>query len=223
MKQYLSTSAEYRKELENQAKQLKYKQRLLHEEAEYLREQINSGKLSKKLVSEYQVQVSNLSLAWWDVQEQLKSTSFDKLTSHLDIYKEGVEKLNKELELSQAIMSTYNEDSEEYRQEVQKQIELTQRKIKETEDEARAIKRLMETEKLSAVEKKALQDRLDELTKSYWDLTSVIKNNEEVLNRQREEYADKVIDAIKKAYETERDYHSKMIDDQKMDAARESP
>ncbi|MGK4040959.1 phage tail tip lysozyme [Heyndrickxia oleronia] len=221
MKQYTSTSAEYRKELDLQASKLKYKQDLMHKEAEYLRQQIASGKLSAAQVAEYTVKVSELSIAWWDVKEALDNVKFDKMTSHLDIYKENVEDLNKELELSQAIMSTYNEDSEEYRNEIQKQITLTQRKIKETQDEAKAIKKLMETEKLSAIQKKALQDRLDELTKSYWDLTSVIKSNEEALLRQREEFADKAIDAIKKAYETERDYKSKLIE-QQMDEAEKA-
>lgn len=221
MKQYTSTSAEYRKELDLQASKLKYKQDLMHKEAEYLRQQIASGKLSAAQVAEYTVKVSELSIAWWDVKEALDNVKFDKMTSHLDIYKENVEDLNKELELSQAIMSTYNEDSEEYRNEIQKQITLTQRKIKETQDEAKAIKKLMETEKLSAIQKKALQDRLDELTKSYWDLTSVIKSNEEALLRQREEFADKAIDTIKKAYETERDYKSKLIE-QQMDEAEKA-
>ncbi|WEG18488.1 transglycosylase SLT domain-containing protein [Alkalihalophilus pseudofirmus] len=108
--QYIDQGTEnYTDRVDKQLAQLAYKQQTLHNQANFLRDQIASGMLTPAQVAEYEEMISDLGLAWWDVRHEIESVRQaqrdfigSKLEEQKGQYIEGLqkayEKLNKELE-----------------------------------------------------------------------------------------------------------------------------
>ncbi|KOS61418.1 peptidoglycan DD-metalloendopeptidase family protein [Lysinibacillus agricola] len=79
-------SKAYRDELEKETKHLKYKQTLLHNEANFIRNQLKRKDLSPALKGELTTQLSELSLAWWDVAESIKDVNEKIQNSKVESY-----------------------------------------------------------------------------------------------------------------------------------------
>lgn len=175
MKQYTSTSAEYRKELDLQASKLKYKQSLLHKEAEFLRAQIKSGKLSDALVAEYTDRVSELSLRWWDVEESLDNVIVSNINSILEQTAEKIDDLDFIISSSEATMEQYNDTSEEYKKELLTQGDALKIKSQLIKEDIELLKEQIANQKLSKQQVAEYQEKIEDLTSELYNLNSATK------------------------------------------------
>lgn len=146
-------SVKYNNLLKQQVSHYKYKQTLLHKEAEYLRGQIKSGKLNKRQVDELTQKVSELSLAWWDVENQINSvnqslkqmreqvadevidTLKDALSQQRDMMSAQYDKQLQDLENAyDKTIETYDKDLEEFEKAHDKKMDLLDDELKKYED-----------------------------------------------------------------------------------------
>lgn len=192
--QLAPTSSGYRDELHIQAEALREKQNLVHEQAELIR---NSGLKSDDLTQ----QVKELQTTWHDLDTQIKDMSFDWINSKLDQMGETVVDIDDKLATSQAKASTYEEGSVEWRKEMDRQVDLYEKKQKAVSKEADFIRTQLKNDSLSVARKKELNQILKELSLSWWELEGSIKDVNESVKAQNEQVADELIDLIKEAYE----------------------
>lgn len=103
--QQLEHSQAYRNELEKETKHLKYKQDLLHKEANFIREQLERTDLSPAFKDELTTQLSELSLSWWDVKESIESVDISKLESLSEYYEELRKASQNKIDLTNAVLN----------------------------------------------------------------------------------------------------------------------
>ncbi|ARF70781.1 hypothetical protein B7C51_25255 (plasmid) [Paenibacillus larvae subsp. pulvifaciens] len=190
---YVKNSREYRQELEEQNGLLKYKQVLLHNEAEEIRA---SGLVTDELNSKLQ----DLGSSWWDLRRQIEEKTFEIITNKLDEMSEAISKVDIELKILGNQMSEYDEKSADYQLALKKQIEMLKEKQQLAHEEAEYIREQLKNDDLSAQRKKELSDRAKELGSSWWEFQTAIMNVEKTLKQQKENIADQLIQLYKDMY-----------------------
>jgi hypothetical protein len=123
-------------------------------------------------------------------------------------------KFDKQIIDSQRRQSMYEVGSKDWEAELKLQNDIHKKKMEFTILEREELKKALRTENLSAEEKANLKKKVDELSISYGELTDAIRDNEQTLAEAKAEMADKVIETVKKAIETERDLKLAAIDDE---------
>jgi TP901 family phage tail tape measure protein len=123
-------------------------------------------------------------------------------------------KFDKQIIDSQRRQSMYEVGTKDWEAELKLQNDIHKKKMDFTLKEREELKKALRTENLSAEEKANLKKRIDELSISYGELTDAIRDNEQTLADAKAEMADKVLDTVKKAIETERDLKLAAIDDE---------
>ncbi|WP_274598157.1 transglycosylase SLT domain-containing protein [Anoxybacillus flavithermus] len=143
MSVYNEESNEYQKELEIQNKLLRQKKKLLHQEAEYIRKQLKSEKLSAEQKRELKERIEEISLAWLDLENQIKSIQETIAGRVIDIFKKSYQKqkdfaleaINKEMDAlekaHQKKMKMYDEDLSRFEETVNKKIGLIDKQAEE--------------------------------------------------------------------------------------------
>ncbi len=205
--QQLEHSKAYRDELEKETKHLKYKQSLLHKEANFIREQLKRTDLSPAFKDELTTQLSELSLSWWDVEESIKSVDEQIENSKIAEFDKKIESLNDSISKSNKLMDMYAKGTKEYNDEQKKIISALYEKQKAYESEAEALRRSIKLEKLSIKELERKKERLKELSSTWLDTQSeIIRINSDI--------ADELINTMKDAYGQQRDYEIALKDKQ---------
>lgn len=154
------------------------------------------------------------------------------------------------IQRSQKILSTYNYDSKEYRQELKKQIQMYKDRQKMLNIQADLFRKEIKNEKLSIEKKQEMKDKINQLSLAWWDLESQIKQNNNTLRdyeiaeqkrieelemerleriqeaekeslEKRKNLADKIIDIYKDVYAKQKEIALNSIDDE-MEALEES-
>jgi TP901 family phage tail tape measure protein len=204
-------TAKNAKETNEQIMQLKVKQKLMHEEAEYLR---NSGIQSDDLTQK----TLELSQSYRDVQDQIDALNGDLADNSLYKYEKGIESTNAELALSSARLSTYDEESKEYRAELIKQIKINETLQKQKEEEAVAIRKILKdnekSHKLSIEKVEEYNQKLAALKLEWWDIEAAIKQSNDALKDFNDNIADNAIELLKDMYEKQKDAIIDAIDEQ---------
>ncbi|MFF5816713.1 phage tail tip lysozyme [Lysinibacillus capsici] len=197
--QQLEHSQAYRIELENETKHQKYKQSLLHKEANFIREQLKRTDLSLEFKDELSVQLSELSLSWWDIQENIEGIDEQIENSKINEFDRKIEQLNDTISQSNTLMSLYTKGSKEYNNEQKNIISALYSKQKAYEAEAEALRLSLQLEKLSNKEIEQKTNRLKELSSAWLEVQSeIVQTNSSI--------ADELISAMKEAYSQQRDY-----------------
>jgi TP901 family phage tail tape measure protein len=204
-------SPKYNTELKNQITQLEAKQKLMHDEAELIR---NSGIESDDLTQK----TLELSQAWRDAQDQITAINDQMADNSLIKYEESISSINNELSMSTARLATYDQESKEYRNEIQKQIAINQKLKKATENEATAIRAILKenekSHKLSVEQVNNYKNKLKELSITWWDIEGAIVQSTNALKDFNENVADKAIDLLKEMYEKQKDAIIDAIEEQ---------
>jgi TP901 family phage tail tape measure protein len=204
---YTSTSEQYRDELDDQSKKLAYKQDLMEKEAEYLRKQMKSEKLSLAVKDQLQAKLSELSLGWWDVNEAIQAVEKSIVDSKLEQFSDLIEGANNSIEKSRILMELHTKGSDKYNKEQQKIIKTMEYQQTLYHKEAEYIREQLRNEKLSVEQKKELEKQLSALSLAWWGLENQILD-------YNQQIADEAIDIIKKSYEQKRDYEIKLKEEQ---------
>jgi len=203
----LEHSQEYRDELEKETKHLKYKQDLLHKEADLIREQLKRTDISPEYKDELTAKLSELSLAWWDVDESLKSVNEQVENSKIAEFDKKIEKLNDSISRSTTLMNMHVKGTKEYNDEQKNIISKLYEKQKAYEAEAEALRKSIQLDKLSIKEIERKTERLKELSSTWLETQSeIIRINSDI--------ADELISTMKDAYGQQRDYELALKDEQ---------
>ncbi|MFJ7731163.1 peptidoglycan DD-metalloendopeptidase family protein [Lysinibacillus sp. NPDC097231] len=205
--QQLEHSQEYRDELEKETKHLKYKQDLLHKEADFIREQLKRTDISPDYKDELTTQLSELSLTWWDVAESIEGVDEKIENSKIAEFDKKIEKLNDSISLSTTLMNMHVKGTKEYNDEQKNIISKLYEKQKAYEAEAEALRKSIQLDKLSIKEIERKTERLKELSSTWLETQSeIIRINSDI--------ADELISTMKDAYGQQRDYELALKDEQ---------
>lgn len=205
--QQLEHSQAYRDELEKETKHLKYKQDLLHKEANFIREQLKRTDLSPAFKDELTTQLSELSLSWWDVEESIKSVNEQIENSKIAEFDKKIESLNDSISKSSKLMELHAKGSKEYNTEQKNIVTTLYEKQKAYEAEAEALRKSIQLDKLSIKEIERKKERLKELSSTWLELQSeIVRINSDI--------ADELINTMKDAYGQQRDYELALKDKQ---------
>lgn len=205
--QQLEHSQAYRNELEKETKHLKYKQDLLHKEANFIREQLKRTDLSPAFKDELTTQLSELSLSWWDVEESIKSVNEQIENSKIAEFDKKIESMNDSISKSNRLMEIHVKGSKEYNAEQKNIVSTLYEKQKAYEAEAEALRKSIQLDKLSIKEIERKKDRLKELSSTWLELQSeIVRINSDI--------ADELINTMKDAYGQQRDYELALKDKQ---------
>lgn len=205
--QQLEHSQAYRDELQKETKHLKYKQDLLHKEANFIREQLKRTDLSPAFKDELTTQLSELSLSWWDVEESIKSVNEQIENSKIAEFDKKIESMNDSISKSNRLMEIHVKGSKEYNAEQKNIVTTLYEKQKAYEAEAEALRKSIQLDKLSIKEIERKKDRLKELSSTWLELQSeIVRINSDI--------ADELFNTMKDAYGQQRDYELALKDKQ---------
>ncbi|QWU14447.1 phage tail tape measure protein, TP901 family, core region [Paenibacillus sophorae] len=205
MAQYAQGTPEYNKELNYQI-ELKKKQKKENDDLiSSLDSLIKSENLDAATKKNLKAILDELNLK--DYTADIKDLNAQLIASKSIPLENKLSDLNYQLELSQAKMKGYIEGSKEYNQEIKNQISIQNEKIAVTKELIAYEETQSKNEELTAEAREEHKKRVQELTLSLYDYSDAIKS-------LREDYADKIIDELKKVIEQERDLKLEAIDDQ---------
>jgi len=173
-------------EYNNQIQYLKNKQKYLHEEANYIRE---NGKMTDENIQ----RLKNLGSQWWDVQQVI-----DQTTKSQRDFNDEYEKFNKDLaskeresaeEAADKIIETWKEAIEKKRDLEIKAIEKTQKeneeahkkRIDELDEEAKKIEETYQSQ-IKAIDKEARDEEYADKLKKAQEEVAEIQNKINILS-----------------------------------------
>lgn len=199
--EHSKTSDGYRNSLQKQVKHMEYKQHLLHQEADYIREQLKNDELSAAMKADLRVRLSELGLAWLDVRDAIKATNMEIIQSRSGQFSDLIGGVDKTLEKLNKQMQFYEEGSFAHLDAIKEQIkhyEYKQELLKKQENYLRG--QLKNTE-LTKDQIREIEKEISEIVLAWWDVESAILSVNELLKEQSNKLADDLIDSMKAVYE----------------------
>jgi len=137
---------------------------------------------SASWIDDFKESLRNVNSIFEETNKLLK----DETQRKLEDIDEQIEELNRETK-------KFNETSQEYRNELQKQIELLKQKQDIVHNEAEALREQLANGNLTIEQTKILNDRIRELSNSWWDFQNAItESNLKILTSQINETAEAV-------------------------------
>lgn len=206
LKQYDSTSNEYRDELEKQNELLKQKQQIVHAEAEALREQLRTQELTSDQIETLNNRIKELSNSWWSFHDAIEGNTFNILQSRVNEAAEAVNLLDFQLQLIKSRMDLMTEGTKEYSHELSKQVDLLNQMLEAEKNHEQAIREQMNAVDLTADEWNKYNSMLQQ---SVLNQAKYMKSMQDIAKN----IARQVVDAYKKGQEALRDAELKGYDD----------
>ena len=205
--QSLDESSEaYRSAINEQAYQLTMIDKKLNDEIWFLRQQATNNKnISQQKREELLSLAKEKEFERIENKLRIQDLLFEKVNSKLREYSDQIDDIDFKLERSQKLMSVYNEESDEYRKELEIQNKLLRQKQDLLHREAEYIREQLKSEKLSVKQKRELKERIEEISLAWVELENQIKSIQEKI-------ADQVIDIFKKSYQKQKDFALEAID-----------
>lgn len=189
MQTYNTTSKEYVKELQDQKKWLEEKAKATLDERNEITKMLKLEGLSAEQKDELREKLEELSLAYWDVNLQIKAVNesiedqkWEELSKVIEEIAKKVDDLDHSLEISNQKMGLLKEGSKEYRDELRKQTKLYKEKQLQVEKEISYINKQLKSESLSVEQKEELREKLEELTEEWYSYENQIKDVNDAFN-----------------------------------------
>lgn len=199
------TSKEYRDILAKQREHLLNKQKVNEQEINYIRELINSGKLSAIAVAELNDRLNDLLQRRYEIAKQREETTFRIINSTMEQYSRYIDDLRHKLDLSKKSIIAFEEGTEEYNKELQFQLRLQKQIKKQLEDYHTTLKRLVGTENLTIEQKRELGNVIKQLESEIADLSNEMR-------KLNESIADDIINTIKNVHQKQKEFALEAID-----------
>ena len=223
-----STSYDYRKELEAQAKHMEYKQDLLHKEANYLRDQLEGDWLSAEKEKELRIRVSELGLEWRDLEQAIKDLTSEIIESRTQAYQDQRQGVDFTLDKMDSEMMYLEEGSAEYAKALAEQVKHYEYKQSLLSKEADYLRGQIENADLTTEKIKELRVRVSELGLEWWDVQENIKSVHDELEDmietqkdQEKEAADEIVSIFRDMYRERKDAALETLDEE-MEAERDA-
>lgn len=212
--EHANTSDGYRKNLEQQVKHLEYKQYLLYQEANYIREQLKNEELSASMIADLRKKLSELGLAWLDVRDAVKATNmeiinsknlqFDDLLTGVD---QSLSKIDKQLQY-------YEEGGFAYLAVLEEQIKHYEYKQTLLKKQENYLREQLKSGKLTKDQAKEIEMQISNIVLAWWDVENAITGVNNSMKEQSDKLADDIIDSMKAVYEHQKQQALQAIDAQ---------
>ncbi|MBE7897183.1 transglycosylase SLT domain-containing protein [Paenibacillus polymyxa] len=202
---YSETSSKWRKEEMSQISYMTKQQDEVRKQNESLKKMVASKQITAGEF-EKQIRDNNAKIAEFDNSIQEKRVAV--FNSNLGESSEKVEKLGRELEVTNAQLEALDEHSPEYQKVLQKQISLYNQQSNITRKTIADLDKMIVSEKLSAKNK-------EEYIKQQEELNLKLLEYQNAIRRIKSDAADKIIEDYKKQVEEQKDIALKAIDKQK--------
>lgn len=144
----------YLEVLKEQIKHYEYKQSLLKKQEDYLRGQLKNSKLTKDQIREIEIELSNVVLSWWDVENAISGVN--------DLLKDQTEKLSDDL--IDSMKAVYEHRKQMALQAIDAEIKAEEerhsKQMKHYEDELKAYEKVIQA-KLREIDDKYDEDQYE--------------------------------------------------------------
>ncbi|QNR65535.1 C40 family peptidase [Paenibacillus peoriae] len=202
---YSETSSKWRKEEMSQISYMTKQQDEVRKQNESLKKMVASKQITAGEF-EKQIRDNNAKIAEFDNSIQEKRVAV--FNSNLGESADKVEKLGRQLEVTNAQLEGLDEHSPEYQKVLVNQISLYTQQSDITRKTIDDLTKMIASEKLSAKNK-------EEYIKQQEELNQKLLEYQNAIRRIKEDAADKIIEAYKKQIEKQKDIALKAIDKQK--------
>ncbi|GAA4880677.1 hypothetical protein GCM10023310_71130 [Paenibacillus vulneris] len=208
------STAQYRDELQKIIQLNRDKQNVEHQAAEGARARIASGELSAEQIVYENELIQSLSNSWWEYEKVIQDTSFKRISSIINESAESVKKFDDQISISKERLGLLKEESQEYSEELQKQIKLLEDKLNAEIAHEHVVRKQMDSADLTEQKWNELNQQLKQSVLAQIEIATSIKSTNQSLQDQLKTLADNVIDIYKEMYQKQKDVAVKGIEDE---------
>lgn len=202
--------------LEKITKAMKQKQIVNKDELANLNSLIASGQFHgevlEQMIERYQAltqEIRNLNL-------EIQETDYEVVINVKTQYDEKIDDVQYQIDRLEAMKSMYDEGSGDYNLVVKEQIRLQDELTALYKEEYEAIQQKMRVQNLNINQIKDLEEALEDVSIAYWNSMAaskrMTKELAELEKKQKEEIANKLIEAYKSYIQQRRDEHMRALD-----------
>ncbi|ALS22316.1 phage tail tape measure protein [Paenibacillus naphthalenovorans] len=149
-----------------------------------------------------------------EIEKEIFKLSWELLKQTIDKSVEEVKKYDDQLEISKDRIGLLKEESREYAEELQNQIQILQNKLKAEEAHEQVIRKQMETVGLTQQQWNELNQQLKQSILAQIDIASSIKSTNQSLKEQLNTLSDDVVDIYKEMYKKQKEVALKGIENE---------
>jgi len=204
---YSKSSQAYRDSIQLEIDIIKEKNNVLHQANEFIREQIASGKLTEQQAEEYRKQLQPNSNTYMSNVGEVDTKNLDILKSKYEELDIPIQQITDRLSMLQTVQSLYDEDSQQYIDNTQQQINVNKELISALQAKHKAIEADLALAEKGTTTYEELSNMLSDVIKA--ELEAVQKKKEFI-----KDITDDTIDLMKEVYEKEKDIAIDAIDAQ---------
>lgn len=201
----ITSSKQYRGELEKERKALIEKQKIIQDEDAEIRNLMKTTQMGEKTRYELQEKLNELNRMKYANAEARDQITWQIIQSEVEQYQKTIENLNYALAKNSALQKNVNQNSKEYSKLLKEQIKLTNDQRKAILEQVNVLEKSLYTQAMTLEQKEEIRNQIQELMKEYYNLGSSIEDVKSTL-------ADKAIETLKKAYEKQKELAIKAID-----------
>lgn len=199
-------SEAYRRSLLEQRKVIVEKDKVLSQEIDMVKHLIKYGDISERTRYELEQKLKELENSKVENYEQREAKAWAIITSSMKEYQEQIEKTNSSINRMKLLRERMDVNSNEYRQSLEKEAEAIASNTKLLMEQMNTMERQSYYYKLTAEQEKERQKLMQEAQ------DQILANDNELENIQKE-LVDRMIEAVKAAYERRRDIEVKQIEE----------
>lgn len=187
---YGENTPEYRKEEMSQISYLDQEQKQVEKMNAELRKLVEEKKITS---GEFDKQIEENSLRWWELEVEKQDKRFGLLSNSLEKYNKKREEYSKQIEESEVRASQLDTAAPAYRKELEKQISLKKLILKQNDDEIKTIEEKLKNTKLLPKNIEELNTRLDNLKSQNITIgIDISDTHNEMIESYLEGFSDKI-------------------------------
>ncbi|MCM3256984.1 phage tail tape measure protein [Paenibacillus lautus] len=181
---------EYRKEEMSQISYLDQEQKQVEKMNAELKKLVEEKKITS---GEFDQQIEQNSLRWWELEVEKQEKRFGLLSNSLEKYNKKREEYSKQIEESEVRASQLDTAAPAYRKELEKQISLKKLILKQNDDEIKTIEEKLKNTKLLPKNIEELNTRLDNLKSQNITIgIDISDTHNEMIDSYLEGFSDKI-------------------------------
>ncbi|MFJ7982428.1 phage tail tape measure protein [Lysinibacillus xylanilyticus] len=218
------TSTRYTKTLEIMANTRKGQLTSMKQELDYVNQMLGKGNLTVSMYEELTQRAESLKKELVEVNQALHQMNYEMVQAVAFSHDIKIDDLNFELSYNQSLRDLYEEGSGDYLKTYESDMEILQKLLIETREKEIEMKQKMQGMDLGSKELEDLENQLQQIALDYNSIQkSVIdtqkaiddfnKSVEDKVKEERKNLAEKIIDALKDAYNEAKEIQLDAIDE----------
>ncbi|QJI52488.1 tail tape measure protein [Psychrobacillus phage Perkons] len=213
------TGKEYRASIDKQIVAMEGQQTANQNELNFLNALIAKGGMSANTMTDMKEKVKALKLEMLQLGNAIETTNFEKIQSRGNAFDEDRKNLQFIIDLNSSYLSTIQEGGDEYNKVAKDNIATMEKLKRSYRSQIEEHQNDLKVKKLGIKETKDLEQKIKDLTLSYWGLEGSIKSATESLveanKKMNSEVADKLLDSYKNYLNERKDAQDRELDAEK--------